>query len=111
MSATVSQREARELVASNAVDVVDLRDDEGWREGHIPGAHRAGDDLAAKLESLDGERRLLIVCNDGGRSGEVADELSRGDRPAVSLAGGMAAWLRKGMPAQPTGDYSPASDD
>jgi rhodanese-related sulfurtransferase len=111
MSTSVSLEEARKLVASDEVDVVDLRDDEGWREGHIPGAHRAGDDLGAKVESLEGGRRLLIVCDDGNRSGEVAEELSGGERDAVSLEGGMSAWLGDGQPSQPTGDYSPPSGE
>ena len=104
---SVSVEEARKLVGSNEVDVVDLRDDDGWLEGHIPGAHRAGDDLQAKVESMDADRRLLIVCEDGSRSGEVAEELSGGEREAVSLEGGMSAWLGEGLRSQPTDDYEP----
>jgi rhodanese-related sulfurtransferase len=105
--ASVSLQEARKLVGSNEVDVVDLRDEDGWMDGHIPGAHRAGDDVEAKVESMDSDRRLLIVCQDGSRSDEVAEELSGGEREAVSLEGGMSAWLSEGMPSQPTEDYEP----
>ena len=110
MSSTVSKDEARKLVASDEVAVVDLRDEEGWMEGHIPGAHRAGEDLGSTIESIEDDRKLLVVCGDGKRSGEVAEELSGDGREAVSLEGGMSAWLGDGMPSQPTGDYSPAED-
>jgi len=108
---SVSTDEARNLVASNEVDVIDIRDDDGWTEGHIPGAHRAGDDLEAKVESLDSDRRLLIVCEDGKRSSEVAEELDGGDREAVSLEGGMSSWSSDGLRTQPTEDYEPASSE
>ena len=103
---SVSTDEARKLVASNEVEVIDLRDEEGWMEGHIPGAHRAGDDLEAKVDSVDSDRKLLIVCEDGTRSGEVAEELD-GDREALSLEGGMSSWLSDGLRSQPTEDAAP----
>lgn len=106
----VSTDEARQLVASNEVEVIDLRDEEGWLKGHIPGAHRAADDLDAKLEELPDDRKLLVVCDDGQRSGEVAGELDGDDREAVSLAGGMEAWLSDGLPSQPSIDYEPGPD-
>ena len=111
MGERVDLEEARRLIASNEVEVIDLRDDEGWLTGHIPGAHRAGDDLDGTLESLDGDRRLLIVCEDGDRSGEVAEELSSGDREAASLEGGMSAWLSEGHPDQPSPDAEPPKDE
>jgi rhodanese-related sulfurtransferase len=104
---TVDLEEARQLIAKNEVEVIDLRDEEGWVEGHIPGAHRAGDDLEAKLGDIAEDRRLLIVCRDGGESADQAEQLSQGDREAVSLEGGMDAWLSGGMPSQPTDDYEP----
>lgn len=106
----VSTEEARELVASNEVEVIDLRDEEGWLKGHIPGAHRAADDLDAKLEELPDDRKLLVVCDDGKRSGEVAGELDGDDREAVSLKGGMGAWLSDGLPSQPSMEFEPGPD-
>ena len=111
MASSVSPKEARQLVAADEVDVLDLRDEEAWAEAHIPGAHRAGDDLDAKLESLEGDRKLLIVCEDGNRSGEVAEKLSGESREAVSIEGGMSAWLGDSMPSQPSGDPSLPADE
>ena len=107
----LSLEEARKAVASNEVEVIDLRDDDGWvDDGHIPGAHRAGDDLDQTLEDIDDDRKLLIVCADGKRSSEVAEELDGGDREAVSLEGGMEAWNKEGLRTQPAQDYEPGPE-
>lgn len=98
--------EGRQLVAKNEVEVIDLRDDDAWIDGHIPGAHHAGEDLDDALGKIPDDRKLLIVCADGKRSAEVAGELD-GDRDAVVLEGGFDAWESEGLRTQPTGDYVP----
>ncbi len=107
----VNPEDARELVASHSVAVIDLRDEEGWLEGHIPGAHRADpDDLDATLEGIPEDRRLLVVCEDGERSAAVARKLDEGDREAIALEGGMSAWLGDGLPSQPSADFEPGPE-
>jgi rhodanese-related sulfurtransferase len=110
-ASTVSPEEARELVASNEVEVVDLSEDESWFEGHIPGAHHAHEDLDGTLEDLDRDRKLLIVCEDGSRSAEAAEKLSGDEWEACSLEGGMSAWRDGKLPAQPSEDYTPGDED
>ena len=104
---SVSLDQARELVASHEVVVVDLRDEDGWLEGHIPGAYRGeGEDPDSALEGVPDDRRLLVVCEDGERSAAMAEGLE-GRREAVVLEGGMRAWLSDGLPSQPTEDFEP----
>src|SRR5688500_8339852 len=103
----LSAEEAREAVASNEVEVIDLRDAEAWAPANIPGSRRAGDDLEETLEGIDSDRKLLIVCADGERSAEVAEELNHGDREAVSLEGGIGAWESQGLRTSPSEDYVP----
>ena len=98
-------QEARELVASNEVEVLDVRDDEHWLEGHIPGSHHAAAGLAAKLATIPEDRKLLIVSESGDPGSDVADELE--DREAVTLEGGMDAWQSDGLRTQPSEDYAP----
>jgi rhodanese-related sulfurtransferase len=108
---TVSPDEARKLVASNEVAVIDLRDEEGWLEGFIAGAKRVDPDSDDWKEELPQEGKLLIVCMDGKRSAEVASELRDEDREAVSLDGGMKAWMSDGKPTQPSTDYDPGPEE
>jgi rhodanese-related sulfurtransferase len=107
---TVDVEEARQLVAKNEVEVIDLRDDEAWVGGHLPGAHHAGEDLDATLEKIDDDRKLLIVCADGQKSAEVAEKLSNDDREAIALEGGFDAWDEEGLRTQPSQDYEPGPD-
>jgi len=93
---------ARELIASEGGQVLDLRDDEEWVEVRIAGAVRgSGDDLDSALESLDSEHPVLVVCTDGGRSAEVAGDLRERGMQAAALKGGMKGWTGDGLPTLP----------
>lgn len=49
--------------------VVDVRDPEEFREGHIPGAINIPvAEFAASSEVLDKEKKIIVYCNSGGRS-------------------------------------------
>ena len=97
--------QARQLVASNEATVLDIRDDDAWHEKRIPGAqHASQDDLDATLEDVDDDRTVMIVCEDGERSAEVAAELREDGREAKSIEGGMRAWEKEKFPLQPSTD-------
>jgi rhodanese-related sulfurtransferase len=54
---------------STAFTVVDVRDAEEFREGHIPGAINVPvAEFASKSEMLDKEKKIIVYCNSGGRS-------------------------------------------
>lgn len=103
---SVEPEQAREMLASNEATAIDIRDDEAWRVGHLPGArHHSEDDLDEGLERIDSEQTVIIVCEDGDASAKVAERLSgEGDRKAVSLKGGMKAWRSEDMAMQPSHD-------
>ena len=74
---TVSPEQAREMLGSNEATAIDVRGDEEWRNGHIPGARHAGDDeLEETLEKIDDEQTVIVACEDGKRSAEVAEQIS-----------------------------------
>jgi rhodanese-related sulfurtransferase len=96
---------ARELIASNEVVVLDIRPDDEWEDRRVPGSHRvAEDELDRKLEELDDERVLLVVCEDGKRSAEIAGQLRDKGREAACLDGGMEAWEKEKLAMQPSSD-------
>jgi hydroxyacylglutathione hydrolase len=102
---TVSPEEARQLLGSNEATAIDLRGDEEWRNGHIPGARHSGDqEVEQTLEEIDDEQTVIVACEDGKRSGEVAEKISGEGREAVSIEGGMSAWRSDDMPMQPSRD-------
>ena len=104
-SDTVTPQEAREMLAGNEATAIDIRDDEAWRNGHLPGArHHPAEEIDAALEEIESEQTVIVVCEDGSESGEVASRLGDGDRRAISIDGGMESWRSDDMPMQPSTD-------
>lgn len=81
------------------VQLVDVRYDKEWREGHIEGAvHIPEDDIEDRLDELDRSRPVITVCRAGTRSDEAAEWLRGQGFDAQSLDGGMLAWKWAGLP-------------
>jgi rhodanese-related sulfurtransferase len=84
--------------------LVDVREDDEWRAGHVAGAEHIGRgvierDIVAKVPDKDEE--LILYCGGGYRSALAADNLQRmGYRKVRSLAGGWRAWTERGLPTE-----------
>ncbi len=101
MPAPIAEVDVSQLpvVPSDEIVVVDVREDDEWRAGHIDGAvHIPMSEVPSRLDEIPAGRRLLVVCRSGGRSGQVAGFLGSQGRDAVNLAGGMKAWETAGRP-------------
>ena len=73
--------------------LVDVREPAELRGGTLPGAVNIPlGDLPARIHELDPDRRVLLLCRSGNRSGYAARMLAQhGFRDVVNLTGGMAA--------------------
>lgn len=81
------------------VHVLDVREDEEWRAGHIAGSHHIPmGEVAERLDELDADQPIVTVCRSGRRSGEVAEALAGHGYDATNLDGGLQAWDRAGLP-------------
>jgi rhodanese-related sulfurtransferase len=84
-----------ELDAGGKPYVLDVRTDQEWQGGHIPGAtHIPVDDIKRRLSEVarDG-RKMYVICAGGGRSAAAADYLAnRGYLNVHNVEGGMGAW-------------------
>ncbi|OMH34301.1 rhodanese-like domain-containing protein [Tersicoccus sp. Bi-70] len=79
--------------------VLDVREDVEVRAGMIPGAlHIPMGTLGDRLGELDRTRPVIVVCRSGNRSAHVADALNQAGFAADTMAGGMVAWQRAGLP-------------
>lgn len=80
--------------------VVDVREEHEFAGGHVPGAVNVPmsqlPERAAEVTSLPGE--VYVVCEVGGRSGQVAAWLGQQGHDVVNVAGGTAAWRAAGYP-------------
>jgi len=100
----VDATRARELFETGDPVIVDVREQDEWDEGHIPGAiHIPRGNLESRIEAAapDRERQVVIYCAAGNRSAFAAKTLEElGYEDAVSLSGGFADWKRNGFPVE-----------
>jgi len=82
--------------------VVDVREDNEWAQGHVPGAVHLGRgiierDIEARVPQTDA--KLILYCGGGFRSALVADNLQKmGYTNVESMDGGWKGWVSAGLP-------------
>src|SRR2546429_7899787 len=82
-------------------EVLDVRTDEEWASGHVPGArHIPLDELSERSEELPTDARIYVICAGGGRSMAAAKALAGAGFDAVSVAGGTKQWIEEGRPIE-----------
>ncbi|WP_328407889.1 rhodanese-like domain-containing protein [Nocardia sp. NBC_00403] len=86
--------------------LLDVREDDEWQLGHAPGAtHIPMVDVPARIDELDYDADLYVICRQGGRSIEVVKYLTHVGFDAVDVKGGMVAWQQSGRPLVAVGDH------
>lgn len=81
--------------------VLDVRDDDEWRDGHIEGAmHIYIGQLESQLSEVPRDRPITVVCNVGHRASLAASILMRAGYTNVccDVLGSMKAWQVSGFP-------------
>ncbi|GAA4404278.1 rhodanese-like domain-containing protein [Tsukamurella soli] len=79
--------------------LLDVREDDEWARGHAPGAvHIPLGDLPARLDEIEYDRDLYVICHGGGRSERAVRYLEVNGIEAVAVDGGMIAWVGAGRP-------------
>lgn len=95
-----------EVLAARRADgggpvVLDVRNDEEWRDGHIPEAlHRfAGEIAQGAAVPVEPTQEIAVTCAAGYRSTVAASLLqARGYERILNLTGGTNAWRAAGLP-------------
>jgi rhodanese-related sulfurtransferase len=102
---SVGVEEARREIASGDATAVDVRPEEEWSAGHVPGAIRLPDANAdAGTKPLEQGDRLMVIAEDGKNAEQAAEKLSEQGYDAVAVEGGMKDWTSEKFNVQPTGD-------
>lgn len=102
-----SENVSIDSIAKNT-SVVDVREDYEWEAGHIAGAlHIPMEQIPARLDELDPDADLHVICRTGGRSQRVTQWLVANGYSAVNVAGGMGAWLEADRPMVSDTDQPP----
>jgi phage shock protein E len=97
--------EARREIAGGEATAVDVRSDDRWGEGHIPGAiHLPDGDPEAGTKPLADGARLLVIADDGEAAEEAAGRLAEQGYDTAAVDGGMDDWVSENFNIQPTAD-------
>ena len=94
----------RRVDAGEKMIVVDVREDNEWANGHLPGAIHLGKgvierDIEARVP--DTSAKIILYCGGGFRSALSADNLQKmGYTNVESMDGGWKGWLDAGFPTQ-----------
>lgn len=89
------QLEAR-LQQGEKLQIIDVREEYEWNEGHIAEAKLIPlGTLPNRLEELDKETPIVMVCRSGARSWSATEFVQRYGFRAENMAGGMLAWQGK----------------
>ena len=93
---------AKRLEQGETFHLVDTREDDEWRAGHIRGAIHLGKgvierDIEAKIPGKNDE--IILYCGGGFRSALAAEALAKmGYTNVASMDGGIREWRAAGLP-------------
>lgn len=99
---TLTPAELRSRIAAGTVTVVDVRNGDEWRAGHLHGARWIPlASLAQQIDALDGNGPIVLHCQGGTRSAIATSLLLAAGRTNVAnLAGGFTEWSAAGFPVE-----------
>jgi rhodanese-related sulfurtransferase len=79
--------------------VIDVREAAEYRSGHVPGSEFITmATIPVRLADLSHGEKLYVICESGGRSGQVCSYLERQGYQVVNVQGGTGAWRMSGFP-------------
>ncbi|MCU0519872.1 MAG: rhodanese-like domain-containing protein [Anaerolineae bacterium] len=95
----VTPEELAALLDTGEVVVVDVREEDEYAAGHIPGAILIPlGSLTSRLGEVPTDRPVVLVCRSDNRSGEAYRLLTdRGFDNVSNMVGGMIAWQAAGL--------------
>ena len=99
----ISVAAAKQQAEAGAAILIDVREEEDWKEDHAHGAKhlsRGVIELEIEDEIPDPTKPIICYCGGGSRSALVAESLQKmGYENVRSVAGGFRAWKEAGSPS------------
>ena len=84
--------------------LVDVREDNEWEKGHLPGAVHMGRGVIERdieTQVPETSTKMILYCGGGFRSALVADNLQKmGYKNVESMDGGWKGWVAAGLPTK-----------
>ena len=108
----VSPAETQTAVSKAYSQFIDVRTIEEYTGGHAARAVNIPlDTLSTKLDSLEKNEPIYVICQTGSRSKKAADILKgAGFNNVLNVSGGTAAWQAAGLPMETASPHTVASN-
>jgi rhodanese-related sulfurtransferase len=94
----------RRMDAGEKFILIDVREDNEWANGHLPGAVHMGRGIIERdieVAVPESGAKLVLYCGGGFRSALSADNLQKmGYSNVESMDGGWKGWVAAGLPTQ-----------
>ena len=98
----ISPADARKQLETGGAILMDVREENDWRQGHAEGAahlSRGVIELEIEEQVPDVTKPIICYCGGGSRSALVAESLQKmGYENVRSMAGGLRAWKEASLP-------------
>jgi len=92
----------RRMAGGEKFLLVDVREDNEWAMGHVPGAVHMGRGIIERdieMKVPETSTKVILYCGGGFRSALVADNLQKmGYTNVESMDGGWRGWVEAGLP-------------
>jgi rhodanese-related sulfurtransferase len=80
-------------------EILDVREPGEWQAGRIERSrHVRMNTIPERLAELPTDRKIVVVCRSGNRSGHVTEFLRAHGFDAENLEGGLQQWAAEGRP-------------
>jgi rhodanese-related sulfurtransferase len=102
----ISTDDLRALVQRGHAQLIDIRLPFDYFGGRVPGSlNLPGSTVTARMGQFPADRTLVLICDDGVKSAEVAAlALQAGFSKVAYLDGGYEAWLVADLPTETISD-------
>jgi len=92
----IKQLSAKELEQRKGMVLLDVRTDQEYEQGHIPGAvHIPLSDIGDRIKKLKKDKELVVYCQSGNRSiWAIKRLMGMGYKNLYNLKGGYRAWKK-----------------
>ncbi|MFW5697191.1 MAG: rhodanese-like domain-containing protein [Fimbriimonadaceae bacterium] len=101
----ISVQEVKKLLDKGEdVYLLDVREPSELQYSKLEGAENVPmGQVPQRVEEMDPEKRTVVICRSGARSGEITDYLlGKGFKRVENMEGGMNEWARSVDPSQRT---------
>lgn len=100
----ITVAEAKEMMTGDDYVVIDVRNPDEYRTGHVPGASLLPvNSVFARRDELPADKKIIFVCQVGQRSALAAEMAAAAGVPAdrlYNLEGGTESWRKAGEPVE-----------